>query len=84
MTDFTTNGGVGFDPAEADVGYPREGLPGRTGELARRLQEGADYFRGLQPDELRMEVEEKIRARPLISVAVAATAGFLLGRLLRR
>ena len=83
MTDFTTATGIGSAPADLDVGYPQEGLPGRTGELARRLQEGADYFRGLQPDELRTEVEERIRARPLLSVAVAATAGFLLGRLLR-
>lgn len=68
---------------DEDADYPREGLPGRTGELAQRLQQGADYFRGLEPDALRADLEERIRGHPLLSVAAAAAAGFILGRLLR-
>lgn len=82
MTDFSTPR-IATHTAEDDVDYPSEGLPGRTGELVQRLQQGTDYFRGLEPDALRADLEERIRAHPLLSVALAVTTGFLLGRAIR-
>lgn len=46
----------------------------RWGAAAERLQDRA---------ELRDRVEQQIRARPLLSIALGAVAGFMLGRLLR-
>lgn len=52
--------------------------------LAQRFQQGIDYVRSLEPDEIRDEIESEIRARPLLSIGLAALAGFLVGRLVRR
>ena len=82
MSEFSTPR-LATHAAEDDVGYPSEGLPGRTGELVQRLQRGTDYLRGLEPDALRADLEDRVRAHPLLSVALAAAAGFLLGRTIR-
>ena len=63
--------------AEAEKHPALEARAGRLAEYAERsLQEfdGAAFRAGM---------EARIRARPIASVLIAATAGFLIGRLLR-
>ncbi len=60
------------------------GQAGRAAESAGRLLEhGADYLREHDVEEMRTELEARVRARPLASLAVAAAAGFLFARILR-
>jgi ElaB/YqjD/DUF883 family membrane-anchored ribosome-binding protein len=63
------------------------GVQGRAGHVALRASEtidrGADYLRNHEVDEMRNDIENAIRQRPLISIGIAAGAGFLLARLLR-
>lgn len=57
---------------------------GRAAESAGRLLEhGADYLREHDVEEMRIELEERVRARPLASLAFAAAAGFFFARILR-
>ena len=63
------------------------GVQGRAGHVALRAGEtidrGADYIRSHEVDEMRDDLENAIRHRPLLSIGIAAGAGFLLARLLR-
>lgn len=58
----------------------RTALEKRAGRLAEYAERS---LRDFDPDEFRADLEERIRARPIASVLLAVTAGFLLGRLLR-
>ena len=63
------------------------GVQRRASQVALRageaLDSGAEYLRSHDPDEMRDDLERSIRERPLLSVGIAAGAGFLLARLLR-
>ncbi|MEX1184271.1 MAG: hypothetical protein WEF86_13645 [Gemmatimonadota bacterium] len=63
------------------------GVQRRAGQVAQRtsaiLDSGADYIRAREPAEMRDDLEEAIRARPLLSVGMALGAGFLLAKLFR-
>jgi hypothetical protein len=65
----------------------RSGARGRAGRVAiaagRALESGADYLRDHEVDEIREELEARVRERPLASLAFAAVGGFLLARILR-
>lgn len=58
----------------------RTALEARAGRLAEYAERSLEEF---DAEAFRAGLEERIRARPLASMLVAATAGFLLGRLLR-
>jgi ElaB/YqjD/DUF883 family membrane-anchored ribosome-binding protein len=47
------------------------------------LDRSADYLRSHDHHDMRDDLEHSIRTRPLLSVGLAAGAGFLLARLLR-
>jgi ElaB/YqjD/DUF883 family membrane-anchored ribosome-binding protein len=63
------------------------GVQRRAGALAHRtsdaLDHSAEYIRTHEPAEMRDDLEQAIRERPLMSVTVALGAGFLLARILR-
>jgi ElaB/YqjD/DUF883 family membrane-anchored ribosome-binding protein len=63
------------------------GVQGKAGHVALRASEtldrGADYIRNHEVDEMRDDLENAIRQRPLLSIGIAAGAGFLLARLFR-
>src|SRR5688500_15175227 len=63
------------------------GVQGKAGHVALRASEtldrGADYIRNHEVDEMRDDLENAIRLRPLLSIGIAAGAGFLLARLFR-
>jgi ElaB/YqjD/DUF883 family membrane-anchored ribosome-binding protein len=63
------------------------GVKARAGHVARRageaLDDSADYLRTHDTEEMRDDLERAIRDRPLLSVGIAAGAGFLLARILR-
>lgn len=52
-------------------------------QAGRALESGASYLREHEIDELRQDIEERVRERPLASLALAAAAGFLLARIIR-
>lgn len=47
------------------------------------FESGAEYLRDHDVDEMKREVETRVRERPLASLAIAAVAGFVLARILR-
>ena len=63
------------------------GLAGRAEPIAYRvgdsLQSAASYVREHDVDTMRGDVETGVRESPLKSLAIAAVAGFVLGRILR-
>jgi ElaB/YqjD/DUF883 family membrane-anchored ribosome-binding protein len=63
------------------------GVQRRAGQVARRTSEAldnsADYLRTHDASEMRDDLEQAIRERPLMSVGMALGAGFLLARILR-
>lgn len=63
------------------------GIAGRAEPLAYRvgdsLQDAARYLRGNDVRDMRQDLEGGVRASPIRSLAVAAVAGFLVGRMLR-
>ncbi|HUF50604.1 MAG TPA: hypothetical protein VMN60_07225 [Longimicrobiales bacterium] len=63
------------------------GVQRRAGQVGLRassaLDTGAEYIRSHEPQEMRDDLEDAIRQRPLLSVGVAVGAGFLLARLMR-
>jgi ElaB/YqjD/DUF883 family membrane-anchored ribosome-binding protein len=63
------------------------GMQRRAGHAVQRasdaLDSGADYIRSHEVNEMREDLEDAIRGRPLLSVGVALGAGFLLARLMR-
>lgn len=63
------------------------GMQRRAGKVADRagdaLDTSAEYLRTHDIDEMRDDLENTIRERPLLSVGVAIGAGFLLARILR-
>ena len=58
----------------------RTALEMGAGRLAQYAERSLQEF---DAEAFRAALEERIRARPIASVLLAATAGFLLGRLLR-
>ncbi len=66
----------------------RGGARGRAGRAAiaagHAFEAGADYLREHEWDEIREEVEARVRERPLASLALAAAGGFVLARIFRR
>lgn len=81
MSDY---GGASASSAGNGHGFGEEAQVPRSQMLAQRFQQGVDYVRSLEPEEIRDEIESEIRARPLLSIGLAALAGFLVGRLVRR
>jgi ElaB/YqjD/DUF883 family membrane-anchored ribosome-binding protein len=63
------------------------GVQSRAGHVARRASEtidrSADYIRNHEVEEMRDDFEKAVRNRPLLSIGIAAGAGFLLARLFR-
>jgi hypothetical protein len=61
--------------------------PEGRGALETRALDVAQFaersLRELDPDAIRQELEERIRARPILSVLLAVGAGFVIGRMLR-
>ena len=88
---------AGPDRLSADRALPPAGGPLRTGQrkladvLERAGRDGpADYVRKIDVDGVQDELdyrvrqaEDSVRARPLLSVAVALLAGFMVGRAFR-
>ncbi|NJD09282.1 MAG: hypothetical protein FIB01_02180 [Gemmatimonadetes bacterium] len=58
----------------------RPALEAHAGRLADYAERSLQEF---DAEAFRAGMEERIRARPIASVLIAAAAGFLLGRLLR-
>ena len=66
----------------------RGGAARRAGPMLRRaadtLGKGGEYLRTHRStDEIRRDVEERVRAHPVRSVALALAAGLVLGRVMR-
>jgi ElaB/YqjD/DUF883 family membrane-anchored ribosome-binding protein len=63
------------------------GVQARASHMALRASEtldrGADYIRSHEVAEMRDDLENAIRLRPLLSIGIAIGAGFLLARLFR-
>ena len=63
------------------------GIKGKAGGAAvragRALDAGAGYLGTHDAEDIQEELAGRIRAKPLASIAIAAAAGFLIGRLLR-
>ncbi len=63
------------------------GPASRVAPAADRLGEGfdeaAEYLRETELEEMRRDLETAVRDRPIRSLAIAAVAGYLLGRILR-
>lgn len=87
MNGDDTNGrNTSFEtPTATTPAAPRgpERLVRMAGQARERLQESTDWLQAHHAGEVRTELETRIRALPLLSVALAVTAGFLLGRMLR-
>ncbi|TVQ65369.1 MAG: hypothetical protein EA360_09810 [Balneolaceae bacterium] len=58
-----------------------------TEELENAIEEGSDLLQSLELEEkfeeLKTETELMIRRHPIASVAIAAAAGYLIGKLFR-
>lgn len=63
------------------------GIAGRAEPIAYRvgdsLQNAASYVRDNDVQRMREDVEQGVRSAPFKSLAIAAVAGFLVGRMLR-
>jgi ElaB/YqjD/DUF883 family membrane-anchored ribosome-binding protein len=70
--------------AQAEALEGRGGVAGRAAKPAHRaadaVESGAEYLRLHEWAEIRDDVEDRIRSRPLVAVAVAFGAGLLLAR----
>ena len=56
----------------------------QTEELpASVLERGRELIENVDVAEIRADIEDSIRARPFLSICLAAAAGFLVGRLIR-
>lgn len=71
---------MGSDPHEYDDGW-RQAATERVRDV---IDSGSEYLREHDIEEIRAEIEGRVRERPLVSLAVAAFAGFVLARILRR
>ena len=71
---------MGSDPHEYDDGW-RHAAAERARDV---IDSGAEYLREHDIEEIREEIEGRVRERPLVSLAIAAFAGFLLARMMRR
>ena len=67
-------------PGAEAIGEERARLATRAGDV---LQRGKDYVAAIDPAEVRADVEDTIRARPILSICVAAFIGFVAGRMMR-
>lgn len=78
-----------MDQAAQKLHERADSVPGgeRTTEMAHqaadRLQSASDYVREHDVSEMTSEVESFVRKHPTESLIVAATAGFLVGKMLR-
>jgi membrane protein len=65
----------------------RGGVQARAGNVAQRagtaLEDGAEYLREHEFNEMRDDLERQIRSRPIASVGIALAAGFFIARILR-
>jgi ElaB/YqjD/DUF883 family membrane-anchored ribosome-binding protein len=61
---------------------------GALAEYARKaadwLDSSSEYVRNLDPEQVKLEVEDKVRKNPGRSLLIAGAAGLLLGILVRR
>ncbi|MHB1169910.1 MAG: hypothetical protein ACYC28_11600 [Longimicrobiales bacterium] len=57
---------------------------GRAAESAgRALESGADYLRAHDIEEMKLELEARVREKPLPALVAAAVAGFVFARIVR-
>ncbi|HEU5210619.1 MAG TPA: hypothetical protein VFU06_14595 [Longimicrobiales bacterium] len=57
---------------------------GRAAESAgRMLETGADYLRAHDVEEMRLELETRVREKPIPALVAAAVAGFVFARIVR-
>ncbi|NLG61858.1 MAG: hypothetical protein GX539_06400 [Candidatus Cloacimonetes bacterium] len=57
---------------------------GRAAQSAGRLLEsGADYLRAHDVEEIRQELETRVREKPIPALVAAAVAGFVFARIVR-
>lgn len=57
---------------------------GRAAESAgRMLESGADYLRAHDIEEMKLELEARVREKPLPALVAAAVAGFVFARIVR-
>jgi hypothetical protein len=71
----------------ADDQLQGSGTRRRAGEVAHSsagwLEDAADYLRSSDLDRLRQDVERQVREKPLQSLLLAVTAGWVLGKIMR-
>ena len=48
------------------------------------IDSGAEYLREHDLEEIRAELEGRVRERPLMTLAIALAGGFLIARMMRR
>lgn len=62
-----------------------EGRVGRVlGRTAQALEHGGQYLQESTPNDMRMDLEDTMRRRPITTLLVGAGIGFLIARALRR
>ena len=54
-----------------------------AGRAKDAVASSADYLREQDFDEIRSEIEGRVRERPLASLLIAAAAGFIIARMFR-
>ena len=62
--------------------------PGQLGEYGRKaadwLDSSAEYVRNIDPEQVRLDIEHKVKKNPGRSLLIAGAAGLFLGILVRR
>lgn len=64
---------------------PEEGAVGRViGRTGQALERGGLYLQESTPTDVRMDLEDAMRRRPIATLLIGAGIGFMLARMLRR
>jgi len=62
--------------------------PGQLGEYGRKAADwldcSAEYVRNIDPDQVKLDIENQVKKNPGRSLLIAAAAGLFLGILVRR
>lgn len=64
-------------------GGPASRVAPAADRLGESFDDAADYLRATELGEMRRDLETAVRSHPLRSLAIAAVAGYFMGRILR-
>ena len=70
--------------AAADTIRQKSGENRTAGQAADWLHQAADYVQQVEPDQIKSDIQQKVRSNPGRSLLIASAAGLALGMLLRR